>query len=604
MSAVEALYIFDEHNNLILEHVYCARPPAAPVLLPLYLAHPAPRPSLMYLPSTNPPTLVHNMIQDRLLFLAPSSADTEPLLVLEFLHRVADAIEDFLGSPLLAAKIETSYDVVAQLLGEMCDAGLVATTEPNALRDVVDAPSFMKNLLGGVGLPSSSPSLSPTNTPFSLQRPALKPSLTPPGSSPSSAIPWRRANVRHTSNEMYVDVVETLNVTLTPSGRPLVALANGSIAFTSKVSGVPDLILRLDAPGGIANIVSLPVFHPCVRLARWRDRPGELSFIPPDGRFVLLGYEVDLLGDDYLLRPENLKPGHGSGSSQGAKLNLPATVEVKTSLGPTGADFEVRLALSSRFRSGGAAAAASSTSASSAAAASLSSISSAAGTGRPGGPGRSPSGFGAHAGSSAAPQLSDVVVRVPLPAAVRNVGDLRASRGEVTYAPGEAALEWRVGAKDAAALMQLGMGAVATLRGSVVGGSGGEEDDEDDEGGGVLGEGLGNRYEYDDDGDGAGSGYQSAAGLGSGAPPLSSKTNSGGDAELEARLERRKRANRLLMPASAALSFQVKGWLASGVRVESLNVDTKMSRGLGAGVTPYKGVKYLTGSREGVEVRC
>ncbi|EKG14400.1 Longin-like protein [Macrophomina phaseolina MS6] len=174
MSQVEALYIFDEHkylprappifkataltalahSNLILEHVYCARPPSAHVLLPLYLAHPAPRPSLVYLPSTNPPTLVHSIIQDRLLFLAPSSVDTEPLLVLEFLHRVADAIEDFLGSPLLTTKIEANYDVVAQLLGEMCDAGIVANTEGNALRDVVEAPSAIKNLLGNMGLPS------------------------------------------------------------------------------------------------------------------------------------------------------------------------------------------------------------------------------------------------------------------------------------------------------------------------------------------------------------------------------------------------------------------------------------------------------------------
>ena len=58
------------------------------------------------------------------------------------------------------------------------------------------------------------------------------------------------------------------------------------------------------------------------------------------------------------------------------------------------------------------------------------------------------------------------------------------------------------------------------------------------------------------------------------------------------------------MPSSAMLSFGVKGWLPSGVKVESLNVDQKKSRGLGEGVKPYKGVKYLCVSRGGVEVRC
>lgn len=93
------------------------------------------------------------MLQDGLLFLSPCSTDTEPLVVLEFLHRVADALEEFLGAPLLASKLEANYDVIAQVLGEMCDGGLIGGTEANALRDVVDTPSWMGKLLGGVGLP-------------------------------------------------------------------------------------------------------------------------------------------------------------------------------------------------------------------------------------------------------------------------------------------------------------------------------------------------------------------------------------------------------------------------------------------------------------------
>ncbi len=64
-----------------------------------------------------------------------------------------DVLEDFLGPPLLASKIDGAYDVVAQLLAEMCDAGAVSNTEPNALRDVVEVPGWMGKLLGGVGLP-------------------------------------------------------------------------------------------------------------------------------------------------------------------------------------------------------------------------------------------------------------------------------------------------------------------------------------------------------------------------------------------------------------------------------------------------------------------
>lgn len=89
-----------------------------------------------------------------------SSSEVEPLLALEFLHRVVDVLEDFLGGPLLAQKIESNYDVVAQLLTEMCDAGTIGTTEPNALRDLVEVEGFMGRLLGNLNLPGYAPAFS------------------------------------------------------------------------------------------------------------------------------------------------------------------------------------------------------------------------------------------------------------------------------------------------------------------------------------------------------------------------------------------------------------------------------------------------------------
>ena len=103
--------------------------------------------------------MLFSIVHSNLLFLSPISTDTEPLFVLEFLHRVIDVLEEFIGAPLLASKIEGSYDVVAQLLGEMCDAGSVCNTEPNALRDDVEIPGWMGKLLGGVGLPGYTRSL-------------------------------------------------------------------------------------------------------------------------------------------------------------------------------------------------------------------------------------------------------------------------------------------------------------------------------------------------------------------------------------------------------------------------------------------------------------
>ncbi|KAI0206961.1 Adaptor complexes medium subunit family protein [Astrocystis sublimbata] len=534
-SVIEALHIYDEHKRALLSHTFTSRPLSATHLLPLYLEHPAPRPNLIYLPSTNPPTLVFSLDHANLLYLATTSCEIEPLLVLEFLHRVIDALEEFLGAPVLAHKIEANYDVVAQLLTEMCDAGTISTTEPNALRDVVEVEGLLGKLLGSINLPGKP--LTGSNTASLITQ-----------SGPS--LPWRRANVRHTSNELYCDLVETLSVTLAPSGRPLAAFANGTIAFTSKVSGVPDIVLTLTGPSGkhnLKSVMELPVFHPCVRLNRWKESPGELSFVPPDGRFILAGYGVDLLPS-----------ATGNNMNMARDLKLPVGIEVKTGLGSTGSEFEVRLNINKLFGSTG---------------------QSIAGPSSRGG-GSGGRGFGGpHAGTAASPLLQDVVVSVPLPEDVRNLSDVRPSRGDASYNPGDRLLEWQIPAKD------LSAGAsYFGLRCTVVGPVADDAFEED-----PNGFGFGRDYSYDEP-------YQ-----GSAARQSTKAKSQGSDEERDAR---KVAQNKILMPSSASISFSVKGWVPSGVRVESIIIDARKSRGLGEGIKPYKGVKYLTISKGGVEIRC
>lgn len=383
-----------------------------------------------------------------------------------------------------------------------------------------------------------------------LNSSSIAPTIVPTN---GTALPWRRANVRHTSNEMYADVVETLSVTLAPSGRPLAAFANGTIAFTAKVSGVPDITVNLTSPSGKHNLGSfmdLPVFHPCVRLNRWKESPGELSFIPPDGRFILAGYEVDLL-------PFTGGKSGGLGSSS---LKLPVSLEMKTSIGATGSEFEVRLQVHKICGTPGS--------------------SSSSQLGRGGGPGRLGS---PHPGTPASPLLNDLVVSVPLPADVRNLSDIRPSRGDASFSASQQVLEWHIPAKELN-----GPTSHFGLRSTVVGPLKNEmQEDAFD----PSGFGLGQDYSYDEP-------YQSVPVA---KAPQSSGGLEGGNSEQDTQ---KVAQNKILMPSSASVSFSVKGWLASGLKVDSIMLDTRKSRGLGEGVKPYKGVKYLTISKGGVELRC
>ena len=345
-------------------------------------------------------------------------------------------------------------------------------------------------------------------------------------------------------------------MTLAPSGRPLAAFANGSILFTSKISGVPDLLLHLTSSGGklgMEKAIELPVFHPCVRLARWGERPGELSFVPPDGKFMLAGYQVNLMPTDLDLN-----------TWFKVKLQLPVSIEVSKSLGPSGADFEVRLLINPQ--NAGVA---------QNAAPSRSSLT-------PHGSGRStPNIFGANS-SSSAPTLQNVFVTIPVPSTVRNIKDLRASRGEAFFTTASSTVQWRIPTREVAAPGS------ATLRCTAVGSV-----DDQDEVDMATGTPLHPAGDYDENEDA----YQAPS-------QPSSKTQSSKKLDPEDRDQRKVQRNSILMPSSASVSFSVKGWLASGLKVSSLVVDTKRSRGLGEGVKPYKGVKYLTVSKDGVETRC
>lgn len=369
--------------------------------------------------------------------------------------------------------------------------------------------------------------------------------LSPSGLSLSS-VPWRRSNVRHTNNELYVDIIELITATIAPSGRPLVARVCGTVAMTSKISGVPDLLLTLSTPGGgygkkLAS-VEFPVFHPCVRLSRWKERPGELSFVPPDGKFVLASYEVDLL------------PNHtfSTSLSKATQLQLPVTVEVKKGLGEYGSEFEVRVLVNS--------------------------VPSGQHNSTPSSPfpraiGNRGGGSPAFGGSSNHPVVEDVVITIPLPPGIKTLMNTKTSRGEWHHEKG--AVTWKIPMTGGNFTTN-----TATFRTGIVLKTSMDEEWEDD----------------NEEGDDATSISGDCGSVG-GVPKMQNEKE---DVE-KARVHRRKTRVEAMMPRSILIYFSVKSWLASGVKVESLQVVH--GKGLGDGVKPYKGVKYLTKAGR-VEVRC
>ena len=226
---------------------------------------------VMEVPESDQGTVyIVSILRDGLSYLAVLPAEVSPLMILEFLHRVANIFVEYFGSPADESAVKDNFSTVYQLLEEMVDYGWPLTTEPNALKAMIRPPSVMAKLQSVVF----------SNTTVSDELP----------SGTISNMPWRAAGVSYTQNEIYMDIVEEVDAIVdATSGNLISSDVSGSIQCQSHLSGIPDLLLTFKDP----SLIDDCSFHPCVRYGRF-ERDQVVSFVPPDGNFELMRYSISM----------------------------------------------------------------------------------------------------------------------------------------------------------------------------------------------------------------------------------------------------------------------------------------------------------------------
>ena len=190
--------------------------------------------------------------------LCIASKDIDAAYGIEFLHRILFVFEEYFTSAI------QNLDTVTEILCEMFDYSHTLTMEPDALKDLVLPPSLLNKLMNVAGMQSK----------YEQQ-------------GQLSNIPWRRAKVKYTNNEIFVDVVEDLKAVVDKNGRFVTSDVSGRLQCTAKLSGTPEVTATLKSK------VLLPLLHPCVDRERFGSN-GTLVFTPPDGKFTLLSYSTEL----------------------------------------------------------------------------------------------------------------------------------------------------------------------------------------------------------------------------------------------------------------------------------------------------------------------
>jgi AP-3 complex subunit mu len=217
----------------------------------------------------NKTVFLFSILRDGLSYLAITHGEISPLLIIEFLHRIADIFVDYFGSPADESAIKDNFSTVYQLLEETLDHGWPLTTELNALQAMIRPPTVISKLQSVVTGGSN----------------AVVSDALPSGT--ISNMPWRRAGVKHHNNEIYIDIIEEIDAIIDVLGNVISFDVGGSIQVQSNLSGIPDLLLTFKDP----SIIDDCSFHPCVRYTRYESEQ-VLSFVPPDGNFILMRYRV------------------------------------------------------------------------------------------------------------------------------------------------------------------------------------------------------------------------------------------------------------------------------------------------------------------------
>ncbi|KAA1472354.1 clathrin adaptor mu subunit [Dentipellis sp. KUC8613] len=205
-----------------------------------------------------------------LYLLALSRRNSNAAEIILFLHRLSQVLVEYFKE-LEEESIRDNFVIIYELLDEMMDFGYPQTTESKILQEYITQESHKLEI-------QVRPPMAVTN-----------------------AVSWRSEGIRYRKNEVFLDVIESVNLLVNANGNVVRSEILGAVKMKCYLSGMPELRLGLndkvmfETTGRTSRGKSIELedvkFHQCVRLSRF-ENDRTISFIPPDGEFELMSYRL------------------------------------------------------------------------------------------------------------------------------------------------------------------------------------------------------------------------------------------------------------------------------------------------------------------------
>eukprot|EP00898_Chlorokybus_atmophyticus_P006245 jgi/Chlat1/6621/Chrsp482S06107 len=241
------------------------------------------------------------MRHENIYIVAVTNANTNAALTFKFLSETIALLRNYFQGPVKESSVRSNFVLIYELLDEIMDFGYPQNLSPEILKlYITQRATGLEALLGAAGA-SGRPAPPPVNATLQV----------------TGAVGWRREGLFYKKNEVFLDIIESVNVLMKADATVLRSDVTGHIQMKCFLSGMPELKLGLndrvgmeggagskDGPGGAeparraatsgkSRQVELDdtVFHQCVNLGRFNAEK-TVSFVPPDGEFELMKYRI------------------------------------------------------------------------------------------------------------------------------------------------------------------------------------------------------------------------------------------------------------------------------------------------------------------------
>ncbi|CAF0981154.1 unnamed protein product [Brachionus calyciflorus] len=146
--------------------------------------------------------------------VAVTKINTNATLVLSFLFKIIRVFCEYFNE-LEEESIRDNFVIIYELLDEFMDFGYPQTTDSKILQEYI------------------------TQEGHQINETKLPPAVT-------NAVSWRAENIKYRKNEVFLDVIESVNILVSASGNVLRSEIVGAIKMRVYLSGMPELRLGLN----------------------------------------------------------------------------------------------------------------------------------------------------------------------------------------------------------------------------------------------------------------------------------------------------------------------------------------------------------------------